>query len=644
MKKNLKLLSFVFGLLLFITFQSVSAVPDPPTNLTAVAKPQEKIRLDWDAPPGKINGYQIERESPVGGGWQILVADTGDKKIFYTDSGLQLSTEYNYRVRAIDNTGISLPSNTASANTGDAGIQKAPTPPRDLRAVGANNQVTLTWTEPNPRGSPITDYILEYSPNNGRTWNVFEDGTSTRTAETIRPLLPDHYYLFRVYAVNDIGVSDFSEILERTYNEEKKARPAPKIEGIGFYKFDISPFKTESKTIPYHNLFSLYFPYSAKSDLIDLENYGQGKYEKFGLYYALEDVSTIHGFSATLEQPVQLQIRLSDLFASSRIEHLSLFIDNSEDLSMQSSNVELIFDKGQPLDLKDKNQIIKDAQVSTSIEDGQLWVIFDLKFQKPMEKSGIILQTWNEFREPSYVVTFDAIEILSNDPDSEFDKVDLTAEVEVTHGASNPTCKINNSCFTPYNAEILETGIVTWSNTDSLTHTVTSGSVDNNDNRFGYILFPGQTAQHKFPYKGIYNYYCALHPWATGSVTVYGKDLEKPEINFDESKSALLVKSTSGGSLIIENDDVFVTPSKDLHMDLSGHIQELSTSNIVKITIIHPDETLEQMTAIVNNDGFYSLPVVLNKHWLEGTYEIITEYRGEQVAQLSFLVSEKLAK
>ena len=47
------------------------------------------------------------------------------------------------------------------------------------------------------------------------------------------------------------------------------------------------------------------------------------------------------------------------------------------------------------------------------------------------------------------------------------------------------------------------------------------------------------------------------------------------------------------------------------------------------------------MTAIVNSDGYYSLPVVLNKHWVEGTCKIITEYRGEQVAQLSFLVSDK---
>jgi len=68
---------------------------------------------------------------------------------------------------------------------------------------------------------------------------------------------------------------------------------------------------------------------------------------------------------------------------------------------------------------------------------------------------------------------------------------------------------------------------ITWKNTDSKTHTVTSGSPENElDNRFdSYLFSSGKTFSFYIQDVGSFNYFCMVHPWEYGTVTVTEEDL-----------------------------------------------------------------------------------------------------------------------
>jgi subtilisin family serine protease len=81
----------------------------------------------------------------------------------------------------------------------------APATPSLLRAVGAHQSVALSWAAPANGGSPISDYVIEYSTDAAVTWTTFDDGISTATTTTVTGLTNFQPHIFRVSAVNSAG-------------------------------------------------------------------------------------------------------------------------------------------------------------------------------------------------------------------------------------------------------------------------------------------------------------------------------------------------------------------------------------------------------------------------------------------------------
>ena len=101
-----------------------------------------------------------------------------------------------------------------------------------------------------------------------------------------------------------------------------------------------------------------------------------------------------------------------------------------------------------------------------------------------------------------------------------------TAEVSIPAGSSVPGCESTNECNVPADVTIAVGGVVTWFNDDMAAHTVTSGTTGappsgGPDGTFDAgLLLPGDTFTFKFKADGTYPYFCIVHPWRTGVVTV----------------------------------------------------------------------------------------------------------------------------
>jgi hypothetical protein len=176
-----------------------STVPDVARNLSVQAF-DSGVTVSWNAPASDgglaISGYEYSLDNGV------MWNDVAENPM--TIRGLINGTTYRVKVRAKNDNG-----------TGAATAAMLAIPSTVPRATGipvataGTNSAVLNWTAPTDNGgSAITDYIIEYSTNNGTTWATVTDGTNTSTSVTISNLTAGTSYVFRVTPVSAVGTGE----------------------------------------------------------------------------------------------------------------------------------------------------------------------------------------------------------------------------------------------------------------------------------------------------------------------------------------------------------------------------------------------------------------------------------------------------
>jgi len=115
----------------------------------------------------------------------------------------------------------------------------------------------------------------------------------------------------------------------------------------------------------------------------------------------------------------------------------------------------------------------------------------------------------------------------------------IVSDVIIPPGSSTTGCEETNECFIPFEAAINVDDELTWTNTDSAAHTVTSGSAgEGPSGEFDSSLIgSGSTFSHTFDSVGEFPYFCMVHPWMEGIVIVVGG-----ELGSDHVHAGILVK------------------------------------------------------------------------------------------------------
>jgi plastocyanin len=92
--------------------------------------------------------------------------------------------------------------------------------------------------------------------------------------------------------------------------------------------------------------------------------------------------------------------------------------------------------------------------------------------------------------------------------------------VSIAPGSSNPSA---SQFYVPSEITVSSGTTVTWTNDDATIHTVTEGTPGGAGATPAFdssIISPGATWEHTFDTAGEFDYYCTLHPFMTGKVTV----------------------------------------------------------------------------------------------------------------------------
>lgn len=185
------------GIFYWSTVPAKMSAPTVTANTSVAGRLDVSYTTPDDGGSG-ITGYSVY----VNGGWNHNTTSTST-----SITGLATGTSYSISVAAYNARGTATQSDSTSRTT-----LAVPTAPGigDISRVGRSVTIPVLTSSGNG-GAAITSYTVQYSANNGSTWNVNNDAQiiygANGASVTFQNLTPALTYKFRALATNSIGNS-----------------------------------------------------------------------------------------------------------------------------------------------------------------------------------------------------------------------------------------------------------------------------------------------------------------------------------------------------------------------------------------------------------------------------------------------------
>ncbi len=179
-----------------------------PTGVTLLAR-DSAVDVSWITPTDNggrpITDYVVRYRLATSAVWSTV--NVGSAATSRSIGGLTNGQQYVFQVAAITSWGTG----TFSALAGPVTPQPLAAPPTRLGGSSTSpGVVSLVWTAPATTGGlTITDYIVQYSSNNGASWTTAADGVSTQARATVS-VPTGASYVFRVAAIANGVIGQWS--------------------------------------------------------------------------------------------------------------------------------------------------------------------------------------------------------------------------------------------------------------------------------------------------------------------------------------------------------------------------------------------------------------------------------------------------
>ncbi len=188
---------------------STQSIPNLPTNLKVLINGMSKVDISWVDGSNNEDGFKIERKS--GTGSYSLIATVGQNIVSYTDTGLDASTNYTYRVYSYNIKGNSNFSNEVSIQT-----------PNLLMYINPSKNLNKINFSSNNIGYISGDKVVLKTTNGGLNWSIIRQSntinfTAVKFVDDLTGYLGgnDQYYAY-IYFTKDGGLT-WSEISKDWY-------------------------------------------------------------------------------------------------------------------------------------------------------------------------------------------------------------------------------------------------------------------------------------------------------------------------------------------------------------------------------------------------------------------------------------------
>jgi len=133
--------------------------------------------------------------------------------------------------------------------------------------------------------------------------------------------------------------------------------------------------------------------------------------------------NTIQTFSASMGEPMTIT---SLYYEQTVLQHVSMYMNLRDNTSgdLSKSDTQILYNKDKPLKVIDPNGFFEKVSVNIIEDEDTIkkFAEFEITFAKPMEKSDIVLRSWDDKLRSMDTIIYDAIEII--DPASIIETVD----------------------------------------------------------------------------------------------------------------------------------------------------------------------------------------------------------------------------